>query len=101
MGQAVDFAYLEAFAAGDRGVVREVLGLFLDQAKVWEAGLSAPSDGWRDLAHTIKGSARGIGARPLGDVAEAAERDGPGVAASLRAQLAAAVAEIEDYLALS
>ena len=99
MGRAVDFAYLETFAAGDRGVVREVLQLFLDQAKIWESGLGTPNEGWRDLAHTIKGSARGIGARPLGDLAESAEREGPGQASALRAELAAAVAEIEAYLA--
>jgi HPt (histidine-containing phosphotransfer) domain-containing protein len=99
MGRAVDFAYLEGFAAGDRGVVREVLQIFLDQAKAWAGGLAAPDDGWRDLAHTIKGSARGIGARPLGDLAETAEREGPGQAEALRTELAAAVAEIEAYLA--
>ena len=62
---AVDFGYLEGFAAGDAGVVREVLDLFLAQAKVWDAGLAAPDPaGLRDLAHNIKGTARGVGAGP-------------------------------------
>jgi HPt (histidine-containing phosphotransfer) domain-containing protein len=98
MGQAVDFSYLEGFAAGDSTVVREVLELFVDQARLWDAGLAAPDDGWRDLAHTIKGTARGIGAAPLGDLAAEAEHAGPQRAPELRAALAAAVAEVEAYL---
>lgn len=99
MGAAVDFSYLEGFAAGDGGVVREVLQLFLQQAEVWRAGLAAPDEGWRDLAHSIKGTARGIGAGPLGDVAAAAEHQGPERAPEVAQALAAAVAEVEAYLA--
>lgn len=96
--QAVDFDYLEGFAAGDMQVVTEVLAIFLTQAESWRAGLAAPSDGWRDLAHTIKGAARGIGATTLGDVADRAERGDPSMAPELGAALAAAVADIEGYL---
>ena len=99
MGRAVDFQYLEMFAAGDSTVVRDVLKLFLDQAKAWEIGLGRPHDGWRDLVHTIKGTARGVGAGPLGDLAELAEREGPQVSEDVRLELAAAVAEVEEYLA--
>jgi hypothetical protein len=98
---AVDFAYLEGFAAGDEGVVREVLELFLEQAARWRAGLAAPGEGWRDLAHNIKGTARGVGAGPLAAVAERAEHDGPGLAGELGAALAEAVAAVEGYLARS
>jgi HPt (histidine-containing phosphotransfer) domain-containing protein len=99
MGQAIDFDYLETFAAGETTVVRDVLQLFLEQAKSWEIGLAAPDDGWPDLVHTIKGTARGIGARTLGDLAEQAERDGPSAGEAVRRELAAAVAEVETYLA--
>jgi hypothetical protein len=99
MGTAVDFGYLEGFAAGDSTVVRDVLGLFLEQAKAWEVALARADDGWRDLVHTIKGTARGIGAAPLGDLAEQAEREGPAMEETLRLELAAAVAEVEAYLA--
>jgi HPt (histidine-containing phosphotransfer) domain-containing protein len=97
---AVDFGYLEGFAAGDRTVVREVLELFLEQAKLWDEGLAAArDDGWRDLAHSIKGTARGIGARALGDAAEAAERDGPARAGELRGRLTDTTTEVRAYLA--
>lgn len=96
---AVDFAYLEGFAAGDTQVVAEVLELFRGQAELWRPRLIAPGDGWRDLAHTIKGSARGIGAGELGDVAGRAEFADPSLAGELLAALDAALADIESYLA--
>jgi hypothetical protein len=99
MGQAIDFDYLETFAAGETAVVRDVLQLFLEQAKGWEIGLASPDAGWRDLVHTIKGTARGIGARTLGDLAEQAERDGPSAGDAVRRELATAVTEAAAYLA--
>ena len=99
MGRAVDFEYLETFAAGDRAVVGDVLRLFLEQAKGWEIGLARPDDGWSDLVHTIKGTARGIGAHELGDLAAEAERDGPVRGMELLSALGAAVREVETYLA--
>jgi HPt (histidine-containing phosphotransfer) domain-containing protein len=76
---AVDFAYLEAYAGGDLGVVEEVLALFREQAEMWLRLLDphAPGQGWRDAVHTLKGSARGIGATALGAVCEAAEKAAP------------------------
>ena len=72
---AVDFAYLEDYAAHDAGVIEEVLGLFREQAGMWQRLLDphAPSEGWRDAAHTLKGSARGIGAGALAEACAAAE----------------------------
>ncbi len=80
---AVDFAYLESFAAGDMAVVEEVLGLFREQAELWLRLLDsmAPGDAWRDAAHTIKGAARGIGANALAEACAAAElADSPAAA---------------------
>lgn len=72
---AVDFAYLEGFCAGDMALVAEVLDLFCEQAAMWGRLLDPAGDGsaWRDGAHTLKGSALGIGARPLAAVCEEAE----------------------------
>jgi HPt (histidine-containing phosphotransfer) domain-containing protein len=97
-GEAVDFDYLEGFAAGDMTVVTEVLELFRQQAEGWLAGLDAPGDGFRDLAHTIKGSAKGIGANALGDIADRAERGDASMAPEVRAGLVDALAAIEGYL---
>jgi HPt (histidine-containing phosphotransfer) domain-containing protein len=95
----VDFAYLERFAAGDRGVVREVLVLFQEQAQAWAPRLEAAGPDWRDLAHTIKGAGRGVGAFALGDACERAEATGEGELPAVRTALADAVAAIEAYLA--
>jgi hypothetical protein len=71
---AVDFAYLEGFAADDSAVIDEVLALFREQAALWSPMLSKSHPGWSDAVHTVKGAARGVGAFALGDVCEAAER---------------------------
>ena len=72
---AVDFAYLETYCAGDMALVDEVLGLFREQAAIWSPLMDphAPSEGWRDAVHTLKGAARGVGAVQLGQACEAAE----------------------------
>jgi HPt (histidine-containing phosphotransfer) domain-containing protein len=93
-----DAAYLESYTGGDAQVIAEVLALFQQQAEGWLPRLAAPDDGWRDLAHTIKGSAKGIGANALGEIAGAAELAGPDQAAGVRAALLDALAEIEGYV---
>lgn len=104
---AVDFAYLEGYAAGDQALVEEVLGLFREQAQAWTRLLdpAAPGEGWRDAAHTLKGSARGIGAGELAQACEAAETCVDGEAGErerrlslLRDALDAALADIAAYL---
>ena len=72
---AVDFKYLETYAGGDMALVEEVLGLFREQAAIWVRLLDPAAEGeaWRDAAHTLKGSARGIGALELANACEAAE----------------------------
>jgi HPt (histidine-containing phosphotransfer) domain-containing protein len=95
----VDFGYLEGFAAGDRQVVSEVLTLFRQQAEIWAATLDPASPGWRDVVHTIKGAARGVGANGLGDVCAQAEAQGEAAMPAVRAALDATVAEIAAYQA--
>ena len=97
---AVDFAYLEGFVAGDIAVVLEVLALFRQQAEIWAETLDGETEGWRDVAHTIKGSARGVGAHALGDAAGRAERGTPADLPAVKAALDAAVADIAAYEAL-
>src|SRR5579863_8511358 len=54
---AVNFRHLESFAGGDQQVVDEVLELFREQAAMWARLLDPAGDGWRDAAHSLKGSA--------------------------------------------
>ncbi|WP_374470239.1 Hpt domain-containing protein [Phenylobacterium sp.] len=95
--QAVDFAYLEGFVGGDAGIVLEVLALFCQQAESWQAALTPENPDWRAVAHTIKGAARGVGARALGDVCERAEFGSPDELPAVRAALAEAMSEIAAY----
>ncbi len=98
MNTSVDFNYLESFAADDMTVVAEVLALFRQQAEGWLMGLESPGAGWRDLVHTIKGSANGIGATGLGELAGRAEFGDPAMAPQVKAALNDVLAEIEGYL---
>lgn len=98
-GEAVDFGYLEGFCANDQAVVVDILVIFREQAQTWAETLREPPGAWRELMHNIKGSARGIGARRLGDTADRAEAStDPASLTAVQAELAEAVAEIEGYL---
>ena len=76
---AVDFGHLQVYAGGDLALMEEVLGLFREQATMWVRLLdpAAEAEAWRDGAHTLKGSGRGIGAFALADACEAAELSDP------------------------
>ena len=102
---SVDFSHLESYVAGDRAVVREVLGLFSDQARTVLPQLdpTAPGDSWRNAAHSLKGSALGIGAFKLAEACGAAEvaRDEPvEVKRAALTQVAEALAEALTDIAL-
>jgi HPt (histidine-containing phosphotransfer) domain-containing protein len=95
---SVDFSHLENYVAGDQAVVREVLGLFSDQARTVLPTLNpaAPGDAWRNAAHSLKGSALGIGAFALAEAcsdAESARDDSPEVKRALLARVADALAD--------
>jgi len=73
---AVDFAHLERYAGHDQALVDEVLSLFREQATLWLRLLdpAVAGEAWRDAAHSLKGSALGVGAFALADECEFAER---------------------------
>jgi len=90
----IDFAHLRRMTLGDDALEREVLKLFSAQAANLAGMLaSLPGDAGA-LAHTLKGSARAIGAFGVADAAarlEALIHSG-GDAAKALAELNAAVA---------
>ena len=99
---AVDFRHLETFAAGDEALVEEVLALFREQTEMWMRLLDPESESWRDAAHSLKGSALGVGAFALADECEAAEiattlPEKRLLAESLRDAAQAALADIAAY----
>src|SRR5215813_12014654 len=70
----IDLAHLARMSLGDRALEREVLALFERQIDLLIGRISQadPSD-LVALAHTLKGSARGVGAWPLARAAETVE----------------------------
>lgn len=74
----VDTAHLARFTLGDETLEREVLGLFTGESpRRIEAMRRARSDkDWKMATHTLKGSARAVGAWRLAKVAQDAERLG-------------------------
>ena len=94
---AVNFAFLEGYAAGDRTLVREVLAVFRAEAAEWSASLDGQAADWRFVVHTMKGTARTIGAEMLGDLCEQAEEDGAASLPRVRAALESVLDEIEAY----
>jgi HPt (histidine-containing phosphotransfer) domain-containing protein len=84
----IDIAHLKRMTPGDAGLEREVLAMFAGQAARLIGALAAlPADA-AEIAHTLNGSARAIGAFRVAAAAEAFEaemRDGGEPAAALAA----------------
>jgi HPt (histidine-containing phosphotransfer) domain-containing protein len=70
-----DRAQLHQYTAGDGALERELIGLFLGQFAPIRAQLDAARSGddWKFAAHTLKGSARSIGAPKIAALAERLE----------------------------
>jgi HPt (histidine-containing phosphotransfer) domain-containing protein len=104
---AIDVAHLERMTFGEKGLEGEVLRLFDRQAGMLLARIQAASpEAVTSFAHTLKGSARGIGAWQVAKAAEALElAAGVGDAAALcgalktlSAAVAGARAAITEHL---
>jgi HPt (histidine-containing phosphotransfer) domain-containing protein len=74
-GRPIDLVHLSRYTLGNRSLENELLGLFRSQADVYLARLDEAADDkeWKNAAHSLKGSARGLGAWALADLAEEAE----------------------------
>jgi HPt (histidine-containing phosphotransfer) domain-containing protein len=72
----LDLAHLRRFTMGDPKLELEILGLFADQLPITIDALKSASSekDWRMAAHTLKGSARAVGAWQLASIAETAEQ---------------------------
>jgi HPt (histidine-containing phosphotransfer) domain-containing protein len=96
----IDLVHLARMTLGDRGLEREVLQLFVRQAAVLLDRMeAADADTVVMLAHTLRGSAQGLGAWRVAATAEAIERAAD-VEALSRAQacLRAAVEEASSVI---
>jgi HPt (histidine-containing phosphotransfer) domain-containing protein len=65
----IDLAHLRRMTLGDAALEREVLSMFSAQASRLAAALAANPADAAALAHTLKGSARAIGAFAVADAA--------------------------------
>jgi HPt (histidine-containing phosphotransfer) domain-containing protein len=65
----IDFDHLKRMTLGDAGLEREVLAMFSAQSASLAGQLSASPPDARTLVHTLKGSARAIGAFAVADAA--------------------------------
>ena len=101
--RAIDLVHLSRTSMGDPSLEREVLRLFDRQSILLIARMrSAPPAGMATLAHTLKGSARGIGAWRVARAAEALELAGSAgsdAVADALDQLAAASDEARAVIA--
>lgn len=94
----VDLVHLARQTLGDRTLEAEVLGLFARQASGVAARIAAAAPKERVvMAHTLKGSARSIGAFRVAELAERIEARPDDVA--LLDGLAVALGEARDFIA--
>jgi len=96
--EVIDRAQLSRMTFGDRNLERELLELFDRQSEMLIARIRAGA-AVKPLAHTLKGSASGIGAGDVACAAEAAERaDGEDCSAAID-RLALAVEQARALIA--
>jgi HPt (histidine-containing phosphotransfer) domain-containing protein len=101
----IDLTYLRRFTLDNTALEREVLELFADQAPLYLAALRGArhAKAWSEAAHTLKGSARAVGAWRVAAAAEALEAAGYGSAGEdgpLMREATEAVAEARHFIAL-
>lgn len=100
----LDRSHLARYTLGDPALEREVLGLFVAQIPLTVESLKfAQSDkDWQMAAHSLKGSARAVGAWKLARLAQQAEkidRTAGGASTGIVARIEEAAAEVDAYLA--
>lgn len=71
----IDFDHLNQYVGGDLDLTAEVFGLFKNQVEMWGRGLVADADDdtWMSVTHSLKGTAKAVGAVHLAQLCEKAE----------------------------
>ena len=108
----IDLVHLARYTGGDKALNTEILRLFNGQLGTMVSELltvleQRDSRKWRQVTHTIKGAARGVGAFAIGEAAAAAEPLDPALShdraieiiETLRIEGEAVQAFIDEYLA--
>ncbi|MEM7424614.1 MAG: Hpt domain-containing protein [Pseudomonadota bacterium] len=103
-GGPIDMKHLCHYTMGDVDLAQEVLNLFRVQARLYVEALQKPGsqDDWKLAAHTLKGSAQGIGADRLAECARACEQIVNGQSSApwdeAVAGMTAAFQEVDDFI---
>lgn len=104
MTKAVDIEHLARYTGEDRALQDEILDLFDGQARQLIARLSQivtlpGTKEWKDIAHTLKGASRGVGANEMAEAAERCEAaSGRHTAAFELKQLQDRAREVGDFI---
>jgi len=71
----IDFDHLNQYVGGDEGLTAEIFGLFQHQVEMWGRALVADTDDdtWMSVTHSLKGTAKAVGAIHLAELCEKAE----------------------------
>lgn len=102
-GAPIDRAHLARYTLGDATLEREILGLFVAQLPLTLESLRfAPNEReWHTAAHTLKGSARAVGAWTVASLAEEAEQltefSNGGAVHTLLQRIERAIEEVEAW----
>lgn len=99
-GRPIDLVHLSKYTLGNRSLENELLGLFRNQADVYIARLDEAADEteWKNAAHSLKGSARGLGAWMLADLAEEAEATALAARESIMTRIREATAAVNAFI---
>jgi HPt (histidine-containing phosphotransfer) domain-containing protein len=101
LGRPIDLVHLARMTLGDRSIEREVLQLFARQSAALAARIAgAEKAAVPALAHTLKGSARGVGAWRVAATAEAVELAATGSAPTLAAATADLTTAVDEANAI-
>ena len=100
MSKPIDLDHLARYTGGEKALNAEILRLFDSQVTDMVGQLNTvlaerDTKRWREIAHTIKGAARGVGAFGMGEAAAAAEPVDP--ANTEKARAAIKVLETEAH----
>jgi HPt (histidine-containing phosphotransfer) domain-containing protein len=102
----IDLEHLARYTGGDVALNAEILRLFDTQTSELVAGLRAILDArdeksWKEVTHTIKGAARGVGAFAMADAAAQCELLGivdPGVTEMAIAKLKSETEAVQAFV---
>jgi HPt (histidine-containing phosphotransfer) domain-containing protein len=104
----IDLEHLARYTGGDIALNAEILRLFETQTSELVASLRTILDArdeksWKEVTHTIKGAARGVGAFAMADAAAQCELLGiedPGITQMAIAKLKSETEAVQDFVKL-